>query len=168
MSTDAAAVPPKGRLLAGGGVFALGWIATLAMVPVITASSLAASAQTTMAGIVVFVGPKIGMLAAIAIMGKPGFTYLQAQVLGLLTPPAEVSSARHRLGIVMFVAAVLSGFVERYIGFFPPRDFAREIRHSLAIDLLLLASLLVLGGDFWDKIRALFIRKAKAQFPAGG
>ena len=30
----------------------------------------------------------------------------------------------------------------------------------------LVASILVLGGDFWDKIRALFIREAKVQFPS--
>ncbi len=29
----------------------------------------------------------------------------------------------------------------------------------------LLCPLLVLGGDFWDKLRALFVRDAKAQFP---
>jgi hypothetical protein len=63
---------------------------------------------------------------------------------------------------------MLSGFVERYIGFLPSGDFVREVRYSLAIDLLLLASILVLGGDFWDKVRALFIHRAKTQFPAGG
>ena len=26
-------------------------------------------------------------------------------------------------------------------------------------------SLFVLGGDFWDKLRALFVRQAKAVFP---
>jgi hypothetical protein len=163
----APAPPPKGRLLCGVGVFALGWVATLAMVPLITASALAASAQATISGIVVFVGPKLGVLAAIAIMGKPGFTYLKTQVFGYLKPPAEVSPARHRVGIVMFVAAMLFGFVEPYIGFFLPGDAARGIRYALGVDLLLLASILVLGGDFWDKIRALFIREAKARFPAG-
>jgi hypothetical protein len=169
MTTDqAAAPPPKGRLLAGVGVFTLGWIATLTMVPIITASALTVSAQTTVAGIVVFVGPKLGVLAAIAIMGKPGFTYLQMKVFSYLKPSADVSPARYRIGIVMFVAAMLSGFVERYIGFLPPGEIVREVRYSLAIDLLLLASILVLGGDFWDKIRALFIREAKARFPARG
>src|SRR5262245_1571344 len=95
---DAAARPPKGRLLAGIGVFALGWVVTLAIVSIITASPLTPSAQTTVAGIVVFVGPKIGVLAAIAIMGKPGFTYLQRKVFGYLKPPAEVSPARYRIG----------------------------------------------------------------------
>ena len=31
--------------------------------------------------------------------------------------------------------------------------------------LLLLASLFVLGGNFWDKIRSLFVHDAVAQFP---
>jgi hypothetical protein len=32
-------------------------------------------------------------------------------------------------------------------------------------DLLLLSSFVILGGDFWDKVRALFVYGAKAQFP---
>lgn len=169
MTMDEAPVPPpKGRIVAGVGVFVLGWVVTLAIVPLITASSLSASAQATVSGIVVFVGPKFGVLAAIAILGKPGFNYLKRKVFGFLKPPAEVGPVRYRVGIVMFVAAILFAFLERYLGFFMAGGIAPEIRSSLAIDMLLLASILVLGGDFWDKIRALFIREAKAQFPARG
>jgi hypothetical protein len=32
-------------------------------------------------------------------------------------------------------------------------------------DFILLFSLFVLGGNFWDKLRALFIRDAKVVFP---
>ncbi len=165
---EAAAPPPKGRIVAGVAVFVLGWLVTLAIVPIITASSLSASAQATVSGIVVFVGPKFGVLAAIAILGKPGFNYLKRKVFGLLKPPAEVGPVRYRIGIVMFVGAILFGFLERYLGYFMSNEIALEIRASLAIDALLLVSILVLGGDFWDKIRALFIREAKAQFPARG
>lgn len=167
MTIEGVAAPPKRRLVAGVGVFALGWAATLAMVPLITASSLPTSTRATISAIVVFVGPKLGVLAAIAIMGKPGFAYLKAQVFGYLKPPAEVSPARHRAGIVMFVTAILFGALEPYLGFFLPGDAALGIRYALAGDLLLIASILVLGGDFWDKIRALFIREAKIRFPAG-
>ena len=149
---EAAALPPKGRLVAGVGVFVLGWVATLAMVGVIDASSLPSS----VAAIVVFVGPKIGVLGAIAIMGKPGFTYLKKLVFGYLKPPAEVSPARHGIGTVMFVAALLLGLLERS-GF---RSY------SVVVDLLLVASVFVLGGNFWDKMRALFIREAKVCLPA--
>jgi hypothetical protein len=36
---------------------------------------------------------------------------------------------------------------------------------AVAGDLLLLASLFVLGGDFWDKLKALFIYDARAHMP---
>jgi hypothetical protein len=163
---EAAAAPPRGRILAGVSVFALGWLVTLAAVAIITASSLTTSAQATVSGIVVFVGPKLGVLAAIAILGKPGFTYLKRKVFGFLKPPTEVGPVRHRIGILMFVVSMMLGFVERYVGFFVSGDVEREIRYSLANDLLLIASILVLGGEFWDKIRALFIREAKVQFPS--
>jgi hypothetical protein len=158
---DTVAAPPKGRLIAGVSVFALGWITTLALVPVITASPLPSS----LGGVVVFVGPKIGVLMALAIMGKPGFAYLKMQVFGFLAPAADVSAARHRVGIVMFAAALVLGFLEPYV--LPRLTADRAIGATLAIDLLLVASILVLGGNFWDKVRALFVRDARVHFPDG-
>jgi len=34
---------------------------------------------------------------------------------------------------------------------------------SVIGDLMFLASLFVLGGDFWDKVRALFVHHARVQ-----
>jgi hypothetical protein len=157
---ETTAPPPKGRLVAGATVFALGWLVTLALVRLITTSSLPSS----LVPIVIFVAPKVGVLAAITIMGKPGFTYLKSLVIGYLKPTADVSPTRHRIGIVMFVAAMLLSFVEPY-AFFRQDFAARNVRYALAIDVLLVASLLVLGGNFWDKIRALFIQDATVHFP---
>jgi hypothetical protein len=156
-----AAPPPKGRLLLGAGVFVLGWVVTLATASLVSSSSL----PSTLVPAVVFVGPKLGVFAAIAILGKPGFAYLQRLVFGYLKPPAEVSPARHRIGIVMFVTAILLGLLERYPSIFVRDSTPFSIRYSLSADLLLLVSIFVLGGDFWDKIRALFFREAKAHFP---
>ncbi len=36
---------------------------------------------------------------------------------------------------------------------------------NLIADFLFVASFFILGGDFWDKFRALFIYEAKAQIP---
>ena len=153
--------PPKGRLLAGATVFALGWIVTLAVVRIITTTALPSS----LVPIVLFVAPKVGALAAVAILGKPGFIYLKNLAFGYLKPAADVSPMRHRIGIVMFVASMLLSFLEPY-GFFLSEFAVPGVRYALAIDLLLLASLFVLGGNFWDKIRALFIREATVIFPA--
>ena len=39
------------------------------------------------------------------------------------------------------------------------------IPYAVGGDLLLLASFFVLGGDFWDKLRSLFIYDAHAVIP---
>jgi len=43
-----------------------------------------------------------------------------------------------------------------------------QIQMALTIDVLLVFSFFVLGGDFWDKVRALFMHKARARFPEPG
>jgi len=65
-----------------------------------------------------------------------------------LKPTSDVSAARHRVD-----------------GFLRSDAAARGVRYVLAIDLLLLASVFVLGGNFWDKIRALFVREATVHLP---
>jgi hypothetical protein len=37
---------------------------------------------------------------------------------------------------------------------------------NVGLDLITLASLFLLGGDFWDKVRALFLHNARAVFPS--
>jgi hypothetical protein len=71
-------------------------------------------------------------------LGKPGFAYLKKLIFGYLKPPADVSPARHRVGIVMFVAAMLFGWLEPH-GFFPAGVAGGGIRYSLAVD----------GGCWW-------------------
>jgi len=159
---ETVAPPPTGRLVAGTAVFVFGWIVTLASVGFVNASPL----PTSIVPIVVFVLPKIGVLAAVAIMGKPGFAYLKKLVFGRLKPAHDVSPLRHRIGIVMFAGAMLVGVLEPY-GFFRSDSADRYVQVTLAVDLVLVASVFVLGGNFWDKIRALFVREARVTFPAG-
>ena len=37
--------------------------------------------------------------------------------------------------------------------------------YAVTGDLVLFLSVFVLGGDFWDKLRSLFVYDARAQFP---
>jgi hypothetical protein len=80
-------------------------------------------------------------------------------------PADVVSPARYRIGLVMFVLPVLFGWLAPYG---PEHLLGFEVQHfwvNLAGDLMFVASFFVLGGDFWDKLRALFIHGARAQFP---
>jgi len=162
-----AAAPPaaRRRLYLGAGVFVLGWLVTFALVPLVHASTLTVSAKATLVGALILGGPKLGLLAAIAIMGRPGFVHLKRLVFGYLKPPAEVSVLRHRIGVAMLVAAMLLSALEPYVFALLPGYEENGRLYSFAVDMMMLGSIFVLGGDFWDKLRALFIRDAKALFP---
>lgn len=72
---------------------------------------------------------------------------------------------RYYIGLTMLLAPVVSFWVASYV----PQFLAFYTEHSLSTnltgDLVFLASFFVLGGEFWEKIRALFVYEAKAQFP---
>ena len=78
--------------------------------------------------------------------------------------PHQVTPLRYNIGLIMFVLP----FLPNYMISFMPHLFSISLvtRYIVIIasDALFLASLFVLGGDFWDKLRALFIYKAKARF----
>ena len=47
-----------------------------------------------------------------------------------------------------------------------PENYVLRVGVNLGLDLVTLASLFVLGGDFWDMVRALFVHDARALFPS--
>lgn len=62
----------------------------------------------------------------------------------------------------MFLLTLLFGWLAPYAKDASGYE-AQSFAVSLTGDLLLMTSLFVLGGDFWDKVRALFIYEARAQ-----
>src|SRR4051812_47409144 len=90
-----AAARQKRRLIMGVAVWAGGWILGLALIPVVNASDLATPLKATLDGILLLAFPKLFLLLAIAIMGKPGFAYLKSLIgshLRRFAPPAAVSA----------------------------------------------------------------------------
>lgn len=155
----------KARLLQGLSVFVISWILVVGLVPTVGRMDL----PLTLKSILIFSVPKLLFVVAVGIMGKPGFAFLKALVKGQLlrlAPPATVSPLRYRIGLILFVGVIVASWLGPYIGpeLTPLRQAHPQLVAALS-DLLLLVSLFVLGGDFWDKLRALFIRDAKAVFP---
>lgn len=66
--------------------------------------------------------------------------------------------------LVMFVVPILLAWGTPYLAAVTSETFVRT-PHAIAGDVVFLASFFVLGGDFWDKIRSLFVRRAVAGFP---
>lgn len=155
---------PKSRLYAGGAIFIVGFLSPL-LVPLVTASSLPVGWKTTISGLLLVGVPELAMLVAVAVMGKEGFDYLKKLLFGFFgkhfAPPETVSPTRYRIGLILFSIPLLYGWITPYlIGYLPIFDEYR-IEFAIIGDLLLLCSLFVLGGEFWDKLRALFIYRAK-------
>jgi hypothetical protein len=155
-------MPTGWRFKVGIALFALMILAWL-LIPIEAALGMSAAtiASTTAA---IAIGNKVILFAAIAVMGKPGFAVLKAKLLQKLTPPAEVSRARYRIGLIMFCIPLLQGLLETWASHVMPAVVANRLWVDIAMDVLLVTSLFVLGGSFWDKLRALFIASARADF----
>ena len=159
--------PPTGRLVLAV-IFFLTAIACPILGTAIIVSDLPARWRWA-AGFLYFPVPEVFDLTAVAILGKPGFTWLKLKLMGFLGsygPPDEVSIIRYRLGLVLFVLPLIHGWLHPYFMDRLPMLGPYRLAINIAGDLMFLASFFVLGGDFWDKIRALFIRDAKALFPS--
>jgi hypothetical protein len=66
---------------------------------------------------------------------------------------------------VMFCLPLLQGLLETWASHIAPQVVANRLWVDLVMDAMLIASVFVLGGNFWDKLRALFVREARAAFP---
>ena len=159
-----------GWRFAVGVVLIVGGYAALALLPVVVAANLKFGVKTVLTSLIAF-SPLLAKIAAVAVIGKAGFNYLKESVftlLGKFRPAQQVSRLRYRIGLVLFVLPIVLGMLERYAPEFISNRIENEILWSLIADFSLIVSLFVLGGGFWDKLRALFIYDAKVAFADRG
>ena len=152
----------------GGTVLVVGFLSPL-LVPVVAASDLPTAWKTGLSGFLMVGIPEIFMLIAVAIMGKAGFDAIVTRVKGVLGgfvvkhgPPDRVSARRYKVGLVMFGVPLLLAFIEPYFGHHLPGHGEARMVYVIGGDTPLILSLFVLGGDFWAKLRALFVHDATA------
>ncbi len=133
------------------------------LVPLAAAADVPGSKIAALTG-VLFISNKILLILAIAIMGKSGFQQLKRSMFGYvstLAPDQEVGPVRHGIGLVMFCLPLISAFLEPYIDTLWPGLRPNLWQAQALGDAMLIGSFFVLGGNFWDKVRALFIRTAR-------
>jgi hypothetical protein len=61
----------------------------------------------------------------------------------------------------MFSLPILFGWLAPYAAHYVPGYEVHRLSINIIGDLMLFTSLFVLGGDFWDKVRALFVHDAR-------
>ncbi len=153
--------PPvgKSRFIIGAALFVGGFLSPL-LIPLVLNSDLSGEWKTFLSTGLVAGLPEVGMLAAVAVLGKQGFAELKNKIFALLkkhTEPSAVSIRRYRLGLVMFFSPLLLAWLGPYARHFFPGLGGESITLDLIVDLVFAASFLVLGAGFWEKIRGLFV-----------
>jgi hypothetical protein len=139
------------------------------VIPIVATLPLPVATKTALSGLLVFGLPQLLTVVAIAIVGKSGFHYLKERLFGAakkLGPPAHVSRLRYRIGHVMLFLPLAVSLIEPYITLLVVPALLPHWIYGAVDDTLFLTSFFVLGGDFWDKVKALFIYEARAVLPA--
>jgi len=157
------------RLRLGLIILIVGFLSPLS-IPLITATELPAKWKAIISGALAVGIPEIFSVVAIAIMGKAGFNYIKARIFGFLKkhgPPDRVNRTRYHIGLAMFILPILFDWLTPYVSHYVPGYEAHRLSISIIGDLMLFTSLFVLGGDFWDKVRTLFIHDARVPISTG-
>ena len=157
----------RGRLTVGGAIFVAAFMAPL-LIPVVAASSLPAIWKALLGGALALGIPELGMLVGVAVVGKPGFEFLKARLGRFFRqygPPDTVSRARYTVGLVMFCVPLFIAWLTPYAPYLLHGLDLNRVSIAVAGDLVWVSSLFVLGGDFWDKLRSLFVHQARAELP---
>ncbi len=150
------------RFKLGITIFAVGFLSPL-LIPVVKATALPTAWKVFISGALAVGIPELFAIAAVAVMGKDGFNILKSfifQRLQRYAPPDEVSPNRYRIGLIMFVLPLLFGWLAPYVPTMVPGYNLQCLLVNLIGDVIFISSLFVLGGNFWDKVRALFIHGA--------
>jgi len=115
--------------------------------------------KTVISGALVFGIPEVLMIAAIAIMGKETWEWIKSKLWGALEfiSPQKVSKTRYYVGVSLFSFCLIEGAVELNSTLIQTWLGDSLLAFQWTMNVLFLLSFIIAGGDFWDKIRALFI-----------
>jgi len=159
--------PSGWRFRLGLLFFVLGWLCPL-LIPFVTSSNLSVETKTLLSGFFLLGAPEILSLVSIIILGKSGFNYIKKKTFAFLKralPRGEVSRTRYRIGLLMLIPHVIFANLIYYSPDLIPGYADNRIATGLTADFLFIITLFVLGGEFWEKLRALLLYDAKACFP---
>lgn len=122
------------------------------------------AAQAVTVGAVYLASGEICGLAAVALLGKPFIAAVKEKVLGFFrkkaqVPPRPVGRTRHRVGVVLFWASIVPYYAVLAVLLFahPGESDIRTLLYLLLSgEVLFFVGLVVLGGEFWERLKRLF------------
>ena len=145
-------------------IASIGWPVLLPVMPVLGFSG---TSIATFSG-AMLVAAEVMIILGAAVAGKEGFAFIKQKVFGFLKsygPPQELSRTRYIFGLIIFCIPVALGWAWPYVGQHLPGLQKNQLTYAIVGDVMLLISLFILGGAFWDKLRSLFLHRAHAVIP---
>ena len=160
---------PGWRIKLGFALLIMSLAGFPALLGILALIGISGGQLATISGVLLVVS-ELCMIAGAAIAGKEGFAYIKATVFGYVKqyvplPPEHVSKTRYTIGLVMFLVPLVYGWAAPYFGSYIPAHESNFLPYAVIGDVVLAISLFVLGGEFWDKLKSLFVHSAHAVFP---
>ena len=120
-------------------------------------------------------GPEIALILAAIFWGKETLNYFKNKVFTWLKrffknlkPPQYVGKTQYYIWLLVWIFSGVPGIIDTY---FPdlifPEQQEQKIYLAILLDSLFVVSFFMLGGQFWDKIGAIFRYDAPAEIPSG-
>lgn len=154
------------RIIIGTSVFIVGQLSPLT-IPLLKNLDITDSLRTTLSAILLLGIPELFIIITILIVGKSGFQVIKSKIYNKIKwifPPDQVSPTRYRVGLILFSLVFLLGWISPYLLHHLDEMKFNFLYIGIAGDVLLIVSLFILGGNFWDKLRGLFIYQARIEF----
>lgn len=109
----------------------------------------------TLTGVFTVGIPEVMIILAVLLLGKETFNYYKSKLFKKRkNAPKPVSKFRYYFGLVIFLASP----IPLYLNGYSPDLLPESGRHTILMggDLAFVLSFFILGGGFWEKIKALF------------
>jgi hypothetical protein len=123
----------------------------------------AGTAVTVATGVII--SGEIGFIASAAMLGKPFVEGLKAKIKGWfvrrgeLAAPKAISWPRHVVGLILFSLSFVTYYVAMaipFLGLDKQTELPAIIGVALTGESAFASSLFILGGEFWERLKALF------------
>jgi len=126
---------------------------------------LAPTTAATLVGLLLVGGPEVFMVLGAAFAGKEAVETIKAKIKSLFRrrgPPKPVGQTQYNIGLVLLVSSLLANWVLAYLSHTMLFAIKKPTMVTLALcfDLITIVSFFILGGQFWEKFKKLFIWEA--------
>jgi len=125
---------------------------------------LSVAQSALIVGMLIGGGPEVMALIAVALLGKETFRYLLHSLKRFFRTKLlekSASKGRYYFGLTINIASWIPLYLYGYLPAMMPGGDMR-IYILAAADLSFVASMFIMGGEFWEKVRQIFIWEGKS------